>query len=232
MTPRDMTTIHDPEAGTFGDCSRAVIASLLGLTCDEVPHFLADGTKDGNEFCRRINDWLRPRNLAFVMMPGFAHILDDIGVRGLHHEASGPSPRLPDYHHAVCGLDGVVTHDPHPSRAGIAVESWGVFIVLDPSKPTGQLPPLDDALRDILGRICFQCIPIAQALRAAGHEIKSRAEDEQAAAIHWMLGHYFTHGTAWKTAAGEDLRRMAAKAGEQVESPTTPQSADCPEVRS
>lgn len=137
MKPRDMTTIHDPASGTFGDCSRAVIASLLEMDCDEVPHFLWDGCKDGNEFCRRINDWLRPMNLAFVTMPGFAHILGDIGVHGLHHEASGPSPRLPDYHHAVCGRDGEVTHDPHPSRAGVGVEAWGVFMVLDPSKAIG-----------------------------------------------------------------------------------------------
>jgi len=137
VKPCDMTTIHDPASGTFGDCSRAVIASLLEMDCDEVPHFLWDGTQDGNEFCRRINDWLRPMNLAFVMMPSFAHILGEIGVRSLHHEASGPSPRLPDYHHAVCSVDGEVTHDPHPSRAGVDVESWGVFLVLDPSKAIG-----------------------------------------------------------------------------------------------
>lgn len=73
-----------------------------------------------------------------------------------------------------------------------------------------SLPPLDDTLRDILGRICFTIIPLAHALRAGGHEIKHSAEHEQAAAIHWMLGHYFGHGDDWKTAAGDDLDRMKA----------------------
>lgn len=82
-------------------------------------------------------------------------------------------------------------------------------IVLAEQRPT--LPPLDDTLRDILGRICFTLIPLVHALRAAGHEIAHKAEDEQAAAIHWMLGHYFTHGADWRTAAAADLDRMKAQ---------------------
>jgi len=67
---------------------------------------------------------------------------------------------------------------------------------------------LTPELSKILGTMCFQCIPFAQALRAAGHTIKSRAEDEQAAVLHWMLGHYATHGEDWRTAAAADMEAM------------------------
>lgn len=75
-----------------------------------------------------------------------------------------------------------------------------------------EFPPLTSELASILGLMCFQCIPFAQALRAAGHTIKTRAEDEQAAVLHWMLGHYFRHGEDWRTAAAEDMERMKAAA--------------------
>lgn len=78
----------------------------------------------------------------------------------------------------------------------------------DRAAERASLPPLDDTLRDILGRICFTLIPLVHSLRLGGHEIAHRAEDEQAAAIHWMLGHYLTHGADWKKAAAADLERM------------------------
>lgn len=76
----------------------------------------------------------------------------------------------------------------------------------------GAFPAMTPQLHSILGLMCFQCIPFAQALRAAGHQIKSRAEDEQAAVLHWMLGHYFRHGEEWRTAAAADVERMKAAA--------------------
>lgn len=80
--------------------------------------------------------------------------------------------------------------------------------------PSGsnEFPSMTPELAGILGTMCFQCIGIAQTLRAAGHEIKRRAEDEQAAALHWMLGHYFHHGAeGWRSAAAEDMQRMRDK---------------------
>jgi hypothetical protein len=75
-----------------------------------------------------------------------------------------------------------------------------------------EFPPLTPELASILGLMCFQCTSFAQALRAAGHTIKTRAEDEQAAVLHWMLSHYFRHGENWRTAAAEDVDRMKAVA--------------------
>lgn len=112
-------------------------------------------------------------------------------------------------------------------RASLGRVVWGMAVVcdkdnqlLDPDADTIEVhpglvpavPPLMPELASILGMICFQCIPYANMLRLSGHEIKNRAEDEQAAVIHWMLGHYFSHGEdGWRKAAAEDVDRMRAE---------------------
>lgn len=81
------------------------------------------------------------------------------------------------------------------------------------------LPPLNDTLIDILGRVCFRCAGIAQILRSGGQVIKTRAEDEQAATIHFLLDMYLQHGPAWEDKTNAELLAMAqrAKAERQTE---------------
>lgn len=73
-----------------------------------------------------------------------------------------------------------------------------------------DFPAMTPDLASILGMICYQCIPFAKALRAAGHQIDKRAEDEQAAVLYWMLGHWFRHGESWREHAYADMERMKA----------------------
>ena len=75
-----------------------------------------------------------------------------------------------------------------------------------PSRPA--LPPLNDAMIEILGRICFRCIRIAHILRKGGQAIPNRAENEQAAAIYFMLQHYLQHGDGWHEHAEQALQAM------------------------
>ncbi len=57
---------HDPVNGTYGDCLRAVFASMLDKDdIEEVPHFLADNPDDA-EYERRIHDYLKSQGLALV----------------------------------------------------------------------------------------------------------------------------------------------------------------------
>lgn len=81
------------------------------------------------------------------------------------------------------------------------------------------LPPLNEDLIEILGRPCFNCIRFAQALRASGMEIRMKAEHEQAAVIHYLLGFYLKHGESWREHADADLqaKRDAYKAKEQAQ---------------
>lgn len=89
----------------------------------------------------------------------------------------------------------------------VAPETWKEL----PS--TAGAPPLDDDLRFILGRPCFTLISMANVLRQMGYEIASRAEDEQAVSIHWMLDLYMKHGKAWREEATQilDVAKEAAK---------------------
>lgn len=64
--------------------------------------------------------------------------------------------------------------------------------------------PLDDETRWILGQPCFAVHSYANWLRQQGVEIKSKAEAEQAAVIHWMLNLYLAHGPKWR----EEGRRL------------------------
>lgn len=57
---------------------------------------------------------------------------------------------------------------------------------------------LNEQTRWILGRPCFAVIRICETLRRMGYTINRRAEDEQAAAIHWMLCLYEQHGDNWR----------------------------------
>lgn len=75
-------------------------------------------------------------------------------------------------------------------------------------KSSFRLPPLNEAVKDILGRMCFTLVDIANILRASGAEIKPKAEDEQAHAIYFLLTKYVEHGDQWAGAANSELRKM------------------------
>lgn len=72
------------------------------------------------------------------------------------------------------------------------------------------MPPLNDDVREILGRPCFACGQLAAILRLGGAKIETRAEDEQAAVIHWMLSLYESHPDTWRNEGEARLRAMIA----------------------
>lgn len=70
--------------------------------------------------------------------------------------------------------------------------------------PSELTPPV----RRILGMMLWETGPIAGALRAAGEQINNRAEDEQAAVLHWLLGFALEHGMSWEKPAAAALLKM------------------------
>jgi hypothetical protein len=78
---------------------------------------------------------------------------------------------------------------------------------------------LTPELREVLSMMVFELSPIAPALRAAGHDIKRRAEDEQAAVLHWLIGIVLEHGKDWRKHAADEIERMAALAGQPITKP-------------
>jgi hypothetical protein len=121
MTPVKQEFIHDPSNGVYGDCQRAVIASLLDLPLSEVPHFLGIAKNNSVLYWSAIQSFLRERGYAWLVVParsGAAFFGSDEGSK-IYYELSGPSPRGLGVTHAVIGCDGEIVFDPHPSNAGL-----------------------------------------------------------------------------------------------------------------
>ncbi|KVL90778.1 hypothetical protein WT02_23235 [Burkholderia stagnalis] len=78
---------------------------------------------------------------------------------------------------------------------------------------------LTDTLRHVLSFPNFRCAPYAHLMRAAGADIKTKAEDEQAHVLHWLVKLVIDHGERWADIADQELTAMrgkvdAARAGE------------------
>ena len=68
---------------------------------------------------------------------------------------------------------------------------------------------LNEDTRWILGRPCFTVAKIAWLLRDSGYrEVATKAEDEQAVAIYWMLEMYEKHGANWREEADKRIKEM------------------------
>ena len=71
---------HDPANGTYGDCLRACVASIMDMDSQHVPHF-ADAGADATVAMRWMGEWLRTYECApfIVAYPGdisLAELLD------------------------------------------------------------------------------------------------------------------------------------------------------------
>lgn len=111
------------ENDEFSDCVRAATASILELDRDDVPHFVRDNP--GHEWYEHWEAWLLARGHRAVMLHGPW----DAPPRLLgHYLASGMTPR--GTKHMVVMRDGVLAHDPHPSREGLN-EIQAVWLIKD-----------------------------------------------------------------------------------------------------
>ncbi|HEY1750290.1 MAG TPA: hypothetical protein VGG29_03450 [Caulobacteraceae bacterium] len=69
---------------------------------------------------------------------------------------------------------------------------------------------MTQALKDVLGMHPGDSIMVVGAMRAAGFEIASRYEDENAALRHYLIPFALQHGDDWRSHAGADLVARAA----------------------
>ena len=125
MKPVDMMVVHDPAAGRIGDCFRCCIASILELPAPDVPHFMIEDWGKEKDFTwyPKLTSWLAARGLAYFEHtiaadfhgPRWFALLAAAGF-DVFHVMSGVSPRA---RHSVVARNGVMVHDPHPSRDGL-----------------------------------------------------------------------------------------------------------------
>lgn len=127
-----------------GNCWAACIASILEFDLDEIPdeeYFWKPGmtaVESWNLYQPVVREWLKDRGIALIHIT-FA---DDAYFRNGFDPLciiSGPSPRNPEFQHAVVGHGDKIIHDPHPSRAGVIATdrsklSYEFFIARNPKK--------------------------------------------------------------------------------------------------
>jgi len=113
------------DKGQIGDCVRAVTASILELTREEVPHFVRDNPgEDGADWYEDWERFMIAHGINPIMIPGPWENKPPKPVG--YYLASGPCVR--GARHIVIMWDGKVAHDPHPSRAGL-LEIEAVWIL-------------------------------------------------------------------------------------------------------
>lgn len=115
----DQTILQGPHA----NCLQACVATILGLTLEEVPNFMlaVDDWKGAFEAFMGLCG-LQPLYLSATMMKPIWH------PAGLHL-IWGMSPR--GTYHSVVGLCGETIHDPHPDKTGLLIQDlWTVFVVV------------------------------------------------------------------------------------------------------
>lgn len=140
MKPVDMLWTHNPELGLIGDCFRACVASILELDPFTVPNFCEEdwGKEKDFSWYKAMLKWLHPRGLTYfdIQVPAEFHgrWFEGPAASGFEtfHILSGISPR--GIQHSVVARNGIIVHDPHPSRAGLAGPaedgwSYGFFLL-------------------------------------------------------------------------------------------------------
>ncbi|HEY9354488.1 MAG TPA: hypothetical protein VIP28_14595, partial [Nocardioides sp.] len=115
-------TIFVTDTKRKGNCVAACVATLLGVSLDEVPHFIefgiaygdseTDKVSAGNHWWAMMLGFLAGRGLWVTELESVRH-----ADRGEVLLVCGPSPR--GVMHQVLYRDGRLWHDPHPSRAGV-----------------------------------------------------------------------------------------------------------------
>ncbi len=128
MIPVDQEFLHDPEVGSVGDCFRACIASVLELPIAAVPHFALLG-----------NRWQFVLNCYLAGLSREIEWAQGVPPDGIWAIATVQSPRNSDVKHSVIFRDGVIVHDPHPSRAGGKGPEDYFYLVPDLPSPHAQI---------------------------------------------------------------------------------------------
>ncbi|WP_420408638.1 hypothetical protein [Hoeflea sp.] len=121
MIKRKQLFRHKPDEGVYGDCARTVIACLLDIEPEEVPHHhrhLADGEQQ-----RLHNEWLAQKGFARVTVAYHLERLEEVLAVG--KQLSGDMPyilagtsRTGVNHVVICRHDAIVW-DPSRTDAGI-----------------------------------------------------------------------------------------------------------------
>lgn len=130
------TSFYDPVEGTRGNCTQAVVASILNLPLKEVPPLYPDKNQMQNllDFMDKfgyVNEGAWYANRIKVGETEEEALLNVIkanpqyGIDG-YHIVFGMSPR--GVHHVVIYDKNGLAHDPHPSQSGVKIHGMYWFL--------------------------------------------------------------------------------------------------------
>jgi hypothetical protein len=111
-----MISKHDPANGSWGDCTRACVASILELPAEAVPHFCEFGEEppgpDGNlPWWNRLTAFLKPLGYSTLVfeIQGPEHAFKP-GCMPFHYIRGGKTRR--GTNHDTVYFDQKLVHDP------------------------------------------------------------------------------------------------------------------------
>jgi len=114
-----------PNGKLIGNCFPACVASLLGLSLDEVPFF---SMKSQKAQLGEANKWLKPRGLVLMYIRNNRRHQHPRGTD--YYIIKGLSPRFKNAYHTVIGRNNKIVHDPHPDNTGIVGPPTSFFYLV------------------------------------------------------------------------------------------------------
>lgn len=135
----DQTEFSSHAGSTTGNCLSACVANLLSVPLEGIPNF----AKLGGAWFPAFTTFLRNNGYnvegSFYFRSGG---WEDLLVLSCGVDSTficcGPSPRFVGLDHAVLYKDGLMLHDPHPSRSGL-LELRYAFMIESISQTTESL---------------------------------------------------------------------------------------------
>lgn len=127
MNKVDQTTFYDPSVPESGNCTQAAVASILGLTLDQVPDFKKAAGENSYIFWTLFEEFLEEQGFWTIRKDTDRYVPEG------YYLASGPSSRGTG--HTVVMKNGELAHDPHFSREGVLkIEHIWILVPFDPSE--------------------------------------------------------------------------------------------------
>ena len=129
MKPVHQTQFGPLDAVDVGNCYQACVASILELSLEAVPHFIAEGEPE--VWWPQLTQFLEQYGLYPLCIAAESMRPDVLGVtlpRG-YHLIGGNTPGGSS--HTVVGLNGEIAHDPHPDKPGLElIDEITLFVSL------------------------------------------------------------------------------------------------------
>lgn len=123
----DQTEYHSPEKGTRGNCAQACVASILGLTLDEVPNFI-ENNQDSSSFWQSLMDFFLTKGYCLLR---FKNTPDFVKPNCLYL-ATGKTSLGVD--HMVIRQADELVHDPSYFKSDLLyIENIWLLVPIDPA---------------------------------------------------------------------------------------------------